>query len=95
MPAHRTRLSKTRSVTRCAPFLVAGIRCRSLPCSANRAGTPSAAATSSPRMPQGSYVALGDSFTAGPDIPTAGRDAGFEQSSSSYPYLVAKACGCT
>jgi hypothetical protein len=39
-------------------------------CSATRAGTPSAAAPSSAAaVPQGSYVALGDSYTAGPGIP--------------------------
>jgi lysophospholipase L1-like esterase len=36
-------------------------------------------------------VALGDSYTAGPDIPDqTGVTAGCEQSSSSYPYLVAQ-----
>lgn len=41
-------------------------------------------------MPQSSYVALGDSYTAGPDIPSpAGPTTGCEQSTSSYPYLVA------
>jgi len=51
-----------------------------------RRDTPSAAA-----VPQGSYVALGDSYTAGPGIPDqAGVTAGCEQSSSSYPYLVAQ-----
>ncbi|MCW2933160.1 MAG: lipolytic protein family [Actinomycetia bacterium] len=39
----------------------------------------------------GSYVALGDSYTAGPDIPDqTGGTAGCEQSSSSYPHLVAQ-----
>jgi lysophospholipase L1-like esterase len=39
----------------------------------------------------GSYVALGDSYTAGPDIPDqTGGTAGCEQSSSSYPHLVAR-----
>jgi lysophospholipase L1-like esterase len=40
----------------------------------------------------GDYVALGDSYTAGPDIPDpAGRPAGCERSSRSYPFLVARA----
>ncbi|TVZ04724.1 SGNH/GDSL hydrolase family protein [Trebonia kvetii] len=40
---------------------------------------------------QGSYVALGDSYTAGPDIPAqTGATAGCDQSTSSYPYLVAQ-----
>jgi lysophospholipase L1-like esterase len=39
----------------------------------------------------GSYVALGDSYTAGPDIPDqTGATAGCEQSTSSYPSLVAR-----
>ncbi len=42
-------------------------------------------------MLHGSYVALGDSYTAGPDIPDqTGATAGCDQSSSSYPYLVAR-----
>ena len=36
-------------------------------------------------------MALGDSYTSGPDIPSqAGATAGCDQSSSSYPYLVAR-----
>jgi lysophospholipase L1-like esterase len=46
----------------------------------------------SPRA--GGYVALGDSYTAGPDIPDqAGQPAGCQRSSRSYPYLVARALG--
>jgi lysophospholipase L1-like esterase len=42
----------------------------------------------------GSYVALGDSYTAGPDIPDqTGATTGCEQSTSSYPYLVARNLG--
>jgi hypothetical protein len=75
----------------CTAFSIAGIALSLTACSATRAGTPSAAATSSAAVPQGSYVALGDSYTAGPDIPDqAGVTAGCEQSSSSYPYLVAQ-----
>ena len=41
-----------------------------------------------------SYVALGDSYTAGPDIPyPTGPTGGCGQSSSSYPYLVAHSLG--
>jgi hypothetical protein len=70
----------------CTVFSIAGIALSLTACSATRAGTPSAAA-----VPQGSYVALGDSYTAGPDIPSqTGVTAGCEQSSSSYPYLVAQ-----
>ena len=93
MPAHRTRLSKPRSVAAmCTVFSIAGIALSLSACSATYAGTPSAAATSSAAgVPQGSYVALGDSYTAGPGIPgQACVTAGCEQSSSSYPYLVAQ-----
>jgi lysophospholipase L1-like esterase len=93
MPAHRTRLSNPRSVAVMgAVFSVAGIALSLAACSATRAGAPSAAATSSAAaVPRGSYVALGDSYTAGPGIPDqAGVTAGCEQSSSSYPYLVAE-----
>ena len=39
----------------------------------------------------GSYVALGDSYASGPDLPDqVGKVAGCEQSNSSYPYLVAR-----
>ena len=76
----------------CTVFSIAGIALSLTACSATYAGTPSAAATpSAAGVPQGSYVALGDSYTAGPDIPDqAGVTAGCEQSSSSYPYLVAQ-----
>jgi lysophospholipase L1-like esterase len=71
----------------CTMFSIAWIALSLTACSATRAGTPSAAAA----VPQGSYVALGDSYTAGPDIPDqTGVTAGCEQSSSSYPYLVAQ-----
>jgi lysophospholipase L1-like esterase len=55
-------------------------------CSVARGATPAATT-----VPQGSYVALGDSYTAGLDIPRqTGVTAGCGQSSVSYPYLVAQ-----
>ncbi len=52
------------------------------------AGSPSAAA--------GRYVALGDSYTAGPLIPDlAGSPAGCARSSHNYPSLVAAAIGAS
>jgi lysophospholipase L1-like esterase len=56
------------------------------------AGTsPGAAAPVAAKMLHGSYVALGDSYTAGPGIPDqTGAVAGCKQSSSSYPFLVAR-----
>jgi lysophospholipase L1-like esterase len=93
MPAHSTRRGNPRSAAAMgAMFSVAGIALSVTACSGSLAGTPSAAATSSAAaVPRGSYVALGDSYTAGPGIPDqVGLTAGCEQSSSSYPYLVAQ-----
>ena len=67
-------------------------------CSSTASTIPAAAgplpAANSPAaggIPQGAYVALGDSYAAGPDIPgQVGATAGCEQSSGSYPYLVAQ-----
>jgi hypothetical protein len=43
------------------------------------------------RLPRGAYVALGDSYTAGPDIPDqVGTPAGCQRSSRNYPALVAQ-----
>jgi len=53
-----------------------------------------AAGAASPQ--ESGYVALGDSYTAGPDIPgQTGRPAGCGRSSRSYPFLVARALGLT
>ena len=56
------------------------------------AGTsPGAAAPMAADALHGSYVALGDSYATGPGIPDqTGAVAGCEQSSSSYPFLVAR-----
>ena len=58
-------------------------------------GTPTAPLTPMAAAElHGSYVALGDSYTAGPDIPyPTGPTGGCGQSSSSYPYLVARSLG--
>jgi lysophospholipase L1-like esterase len=65
-------------------FSLAGITLLVAGCSA----TPGAA---SANVLRGSYVALGDSYTAGLGIPEqAGATAGCGQSTSSYPYLVAR-----
>jgi lysophospholipase L1-like esterase len=75
----------------CAALSVAGIALSLTACSMARVSAPAAAPTPSAAAPQGSYVALGDSYTAGPGIPDqVGVTAGCEQSSSSYPYLVAR-----
>jgi len=53
--------------------------------------SPGAAGPMAADVLHGSYVALGDSYTAGPGIPDqTGAVAGCEQSSSSYPFLVAR-----
>jgi lysophospholipase L1-like esterase len=57
-------------------------------------GTPTASPTPMAAQLHGSYVALGDSFTAGPDIPyPTGPTGGCGQSNGSYPYLVARRLG--
>jgi lysophospholipase L1-like esterase len=57
-------------------------------------GTPTATPTPTAAQLHGPYVALGDSYTAGPDIPyPAGPTSGCGQSNSSYPYLVARTLG--
>src|ERR1700722_9542183 len=55
------------------------------------AGMPPGAAAPKADVLHGSYVALGDSYAAGPGIPDqTGAVAGCEQSNSSYPFLVAQ-----
>jgi len=87
----------------CTAFSIAGIALSLAACSTASGTTPASVATSpagaatpatarpASEVPQGSYVALGDSYTAGPDIPDqTGTTAGCDQSTSSYPYLVAQ-----
>jgi len=87
----------------CTAFSIAGIALSLAACSTASGTTPASVATSpagaatpttatpTSEVPQGSYVALGDSYTAGPDIPDqTGTTAGCDQSTSSYPYLVAQ-----
>ena len=78
-------------------FSVAGITLLVAACSATphatpaSARTPAAAATKAANVLRGSYAALGDSYTAGLGIPEqTGATAGCGQSTSSYPYLVAR-----
>jgi lysophospholipase L1-like esterase len=53
-----------------------------------------ASATAAPRRPPPSYVALGDSYTAGPVIPVQQTNpAGCLRSDHNYPHLVAAALG--
>lgn len=98
-----TIMSSWKSVASgCAAAAVGGLLLTS--CSSNGGGTLAApgsiasASTSAPSKPatltHGNYVALGDSYTAGPDIPTqGGTPAGCERSSSNYPSLVAQSLG--
>jgi lysophospholipase L1-like esterase len=82
--------------TACSALSVAGIALTLTACSVARGATPTAVGvgvgvTTLGHGPRGSYVALGDSYTAGPDLPDqTGAVAGCEQSDSSYPYLVAR-----
>ncbi|MEV1067223.1 SGNH/GDSL hydrolase family protein [Streptomyces sp. NPDC050263] len=49
-----------------------------------------------PDPPSGPYVALGDSYTAGPEIPgQTGSPAGCDRSDRNYPALVARRLGLT
>ncbi|GAA2137071.1 SGNH/GDSL hydrolase family protein [Kitasatospora kazusensis] len=60
---------------------------------AARAGAGAGAAPA-PKAPTGPYVALGDSYTAGPAIdPQVGTPSGCGRSGANYPSLVAKALG--
>jgi len=53
-----------------------------------------AAAPTAADVLHGSYVALGDSYAAGPGLPgRTGAVAGCQQSSGSYPFLVARRLG--
>jgi lysophospholipase L1-like esterase len=61
--------------------------------SATPAGTASGTASSTPRYSR--YVALGDSYTAGPFIPTSDLASGCLRSDHNYPTLVARALGIT
>ena len=89
------------AVRGCGVAVVGGLLLTS--CSSNGGGTtaapaPESASTSASRTPatltQGSYVALGDSYTAGPGIPTQdGTPSGCDRSSSNYPSLVARSLG--
>jgi lysophospholipase L1-like esterase len=55
-------------------------------------GAPAAGpVTKAPAPPTGRYVALGDSFSAGPLIPTTDLAGGCARSDRNYPTLVAKA----
>ena len=58
---------------------------------AKAAATPTAGKPAAANALHGPYVALGDSYTAGLGIPAqTGSTAGCGQSTSSYPYLVAR-----
>ena len=100
-------LLRGRQRAACTALSVAGTAlllaaCSSVPDSVPAPiGTPAAAGTQTAPVTapaagelQGSYVALGDSYTAGPDIPyPTGPTGGCGQSSSSYPNLVARSLG--
>ncbi|MFN2608014.1 MAG: SGNH/GDSL hydrolase family protein [Acidimicrobiales bacterium] len=83
---HGDRSSGTRRVASCAVTLAAA-----LVGAGPVVGRPAAAAA-----PAATYVALGDSFTAGPLIPgQAGAPAGCFRSTRDYPHLLAAAEGVT
>src|SRR5580693_1936957 len=111
LPEPQTQPDKPKRRAAWAAFSVAGIAlllaaCSATPDPTSTAGTPTAAATSSPaavpastptpgpraeNVLRGPYVALGDSYAAGLGVPEqTGATAGCGQSTSSYPFLVAR-----
>jgi lysophospholipase L1-like esterase len=69
----------------------AGTRTPTATRTAAPAGAPAPTATRAANVLRGSYVALGDSYTAGLGVPEqTGATAGCGQSTSSYPFLVAR-----
>ena len=111
LPEPQTQPDKPKRRAAWAAFSVAGIAlllaaCSATPDPTSTAGTPTAAATSSPaavpastptpgpraaNVLRGPYVALGDSYAAGLGVPEqTGATAGCGQSTGSYPYLVAR-----
>jgi lysophospholipase L1-like esterase len=91
-PARGRRLGRIAAIAAVALTLTACSTALRATSTSTGAGTsPGAAAPMAADVLHGSYVALGDSYTAGPGIPDqTGAVAGCEQSSSSYPFLVAQ-----
>lgn len=96
-PTRRDRPFRTlrhpASVRYSAPIVVAALlllaACSSLGSTSTQKPAPKTAST--PSAPQGPYVALGDSYTSGPDIPEqVGDPAGCERSNRNYPTLLAE-----
>lgn len=75
------RIAGLTAAVLAAALLVSG-------CTSGQAA-PSSPAAASPPAPTGRYVALGDSFTAGPLIPTTDLAGGCARSDHNYPSLVA------
>lgn len=95
-PTRRGRLFRTlrrpASVRHSAPAILAALLLLAACSSPAGTGTqkPSPRTVSTPSTPQGPYVALGDSYTSGPEIPEqVGDPAGCERSNRNYPTLVA------
>ncbi len=78
------RIAGLTTVVLAAALLVSG-------CTSGQAAPTSSAATpsASTAAPTGRYVALGDSFTAGPLIPTTDLAGGCARSDHNYPSLLA------
>jgi lysophospholipase L1-like esterase len=101
MPDHRSiRVPRVRLAAVAGALLAAGCSAAGGAAPATRtpvARTPAASAgVASPAVAAGQYVALGDSYTAGPGIPSQGGvPAGCDRSSADYPMLVARRLGFT
>ena len=81
--------------TRTTLALAAAVSCTTLiaTVATSRDGHDGAASSPLP-LPKGPYVALGDSYTAGPKIPDQnGKPAGCDRSDRDYPALVADGLG--
>lgn len=79
------RIARLTTIALAAALLVSG-------CTSGQAAPSSSAAPSGPVATRsGRYVALGDSFTAGPLIPTTDLAGGCARSDHNYPSLVADA----
>jgi lysophospholipase L1-like esterase len=93
----RTMKSRNSAIRACGGALVVALLVTS--CSGGGGGSagssdPARKADTLATLTQGTYVALGDSYTAGPDVPTqGGTPAGCDRSSVSYPDLVAQKLG--
>jgi lysophospholipase L1-like esterase len=91
MTTTRPRSAYRRGALRTAGALTAAVVGVLITAACSSSPAPGNVATA---VTAGTYVALGDSYTAGPDIPAqTSQPAGCDRSSSNYPSLVARSLG--